>query len=411
MKKKNLALVLAGALLASSGFGAGAQVLSTPVKPTYQIGGGETNPEGPRGAEIADGIVLFPYANLSFGRDDNILLSNTNKRASNFTLLNPGLRLLTRGELGQFAVDYDLKRAIYNSSSDDDYRDSRLAATVDLIPASSLGFRIGGLYSLGHDPRGSTDRGVSAEPDKYDLSGANALIALGANGARGRIEVEGGSYKRHYTNNRATTFLSDRSNDAAAARFFVRIAPKTSLVFEAREDKFDYESSASIFDSKERRYLGGITWDVTAITSGTFKVGRIKKNFDNPALKDYSGTGWEGNVRWSPLSYSVIDFNTAKTFMEATGLGEFILTKRYGAVWTHGWNSRFTSALTAVRTDDAYNGFARNDKSTSVGLKLGYKFMPNLTIGGEVTHTKRDSNISVFEYKKNVYMLTIGVSL
>ena len=411
MKKNNLALILGGALLAGSGFNAAAQVLATPVKPTYEIGGSEARTEGPRGAEVTDGVVLYPYGNLIFGRDDNLFLNNTNKRASNFTIVNPGFRLLTKSEIGQFSVDYDAKLAHYNTSRDDDYRDQRLAGTAELVASSSLGFRLGALYAQGHDPRGSTDRSISTEPDKYDNTGANALVAYGANGAAGRVELEAGTYKRHYTNNRATTFLSDRSNDTAAARFFVRVAPKTSLVFEARQDKFDYESPISLFDSKEKRFLAGVTWDATALTSGTVKVGRIRKNFDSPALNSYSGTGWEANVRWSPLTYSTFDFFTSKGFLEATGLGNFILDKRYGAAWNHAWSSRVTSGVTYTRADDVYDGFNRNDKVDSLGFKVNYKLTRWLTLGGEVAHTKRDSNITAFEYKKNVYMFTLGATL
>ncbi len=411
MKKKSLALMVGGAILAGTGFNAAAQVLSTPVKPTYEIGGGEAKTEGPRGVEVADGVVFYPYGNLTFGRDDNMFLSSANKTSSNFTIINPGFKLLTRGEVGQLAIDYDAKLGTYITSHDDDYRDQRLAATAEMAPASSLGFRLGALYVHGHDPRGSTDRSVSTEPDKYENTGANALFAYGANGALGRVEVEGGTYKRHYVNNRATTFLSDRSNNLAAARFFIRVAPKTSLVFEARQDKFDYESPASLFDSKEKRFLAGVTWDATALTSGTIKVGQIRKDFDSPLLKDYSGTGWEANVRWAPLTYSTVDLFTSKTFVEATGLGDFILEKRYGVTWNHAWTSRIISGVTYSHADDRYDGFDRNDKINSIGLKLGYKLLPGLTLSGEIAHTKRDSNISVFDYKKNVYMFTIAATL
>ena len=411
MKKNNLALILVGALLAGSGFNAAAQVSATPVKPTYQIGGGEAKTEGPRGAEVADGVVLYPYGNFTFGRDDNLFLSNANRTASNFFLANPGFRVLTRSEIGQFAIDYDAKIAQYVSSRADDYRDQRLAGTAEFVASSSIGLRLGALYAEGHDARGSNDRSISATPDQYDNTGANALFAYGANGAAGRVELEAGTFKRHYTNNRATTFVSDRSNNNYAARFFARVAPKTSLLFEARQDKFDYDSPVSLLSSTERRYLVGATWDATALTSGTVKVGRIRKSFDSPARKNYSGTGWEANVRWSPLTYSTFDFFTSKSFAEATGLGDFILTKRYGAAWNHAWSSRVSTGATVSRADDTYNGFNRNDKSDALGFKVNYKLTHWLTLGGEVVHTKRDSNISVFEYKKNLYLLTVGATL
>jgi len=147
------------------------------------------------------------------------------------------------------------------------------------------------------------------------------------------------------------------------------------------------------------------------LTSGTVKVGQIRKDFASTLLKDYSGTGWEANVRWAPLTYSTVDLFTSKTFVEATGLGDFILEKRYGVTWNHAWTSRIISGVTYSHADDRYDGFDRNDKINSIGLKLGYKLLPGLTLSGEIAHTKRDSNISVFDYKKNVYMFTIAATL
>jgi len=34
-----------------------------------------------------------------------------------------------------------------------------------------------------------------------------------------------------------------------------------------------------------------------------------------------------------------------------------------------------------------------------------------MTIGGEVNNTKRDSNTSGLDYTKNLYMLTLGLTL
>jgi hypothetical protein len=411
MIRKNLATIVGGALMAGSVINAVAQVSPTPVKPTYEIGGAESKGEGPRGIEMVEGVSFFPYGNLAYGHDDNLYITNSNRKSTNFLVANPGFHIITRSNFGKLALDYDARIGRYFSSSDDDYRDQHFAATADLFASSSIGFRLGGLYAMGHDPRGSTDRTISTTPDLYDNTGVSALFAYGANGAAGRVEVEAGSAKRHYTNNRATTFLSDRSNDGAAARFFWRIAPKTSLVVEARQDKIDYESNVSIFDSKEKRYLIGAVWEATALTSGTIKVGQIRKDFASPALKDYSGTGWEANMRWSPLTYSSFDFFTAKSFAESTGLGNFILTKRYGAAWNHAWNSRLNSMVSVARSDDAYDGFGRDDKTTSLGLKLNYKLLRSVTVGGEYVYTKRDSNISNFEYKRNVFMLTLGATL
>ncbi len=56
--------------------------------------------------------------------------------------------------------------------------------------------------------------------------------------------------------------------------------PKTSLLLEARHTELDYKYTASQLDSEELRYYIGATWDATAATSGTIKVGPVEKKFD-----------------------------------------------------------------------------------------------------------------------------------
>jgi hypothetical protein len=183
------------------------------------------------------------------------------------------------------------------------------------------------------------------------------------------------------------------------------------LLVEGRREKVDYSLSTSSQDSKETRFLVGVTWDATAATSGTVKVGQIKKDFDSVSRKDFSGTGWEASINWKPVTYSAVDLFTTKSFNESTGVGNFILNKRYGTVWNHKWGSQLTSAVTLTRSDDEFAGDERKDKTDSLGLKLNYKVMRWFVVGGEYTSSKRESSQSIFNYKKNVFMLTFGVEL
>ena len=82
-----------------------------------------------------------------------------------------------------------------------------------------------------------------------------------------------------------------------------------------------------------------------------------------------------------------------------------------GVTWTHGWTTYITTALDARYQKDDYQGFDRNDKISSLGLKAGYKFRRWLTLGAEYTRTHRDSNIDTFDYDKNLYLITLTGTL
>lgn len=410
MRSRKLVVAVAATLALSAQF---ASAQTGPVSPAYKIP--DTNKpadkEKPQGFKLDDGVMLKPYFNLSFGRDDNLFLAQNNVRSSQMQVYNPGAVLEATGKASKFGLGYDLKIGKYSSSSDDDYTDYKAFGTAEFALSQSMGLKLAGDYSVGHDPRGSTDRGVAGVPDEYRTSGPSVLFAYGANDAKGRFELEAGAVAKRYQNNRATTFTSDRDNDSFAGRFFLKVAPKTSLLVEARREKVDYSISTSTQDSTETRYLVGVTWEATAATSGTIKVGQIKKDFSSAARSDFSGSGWEANITWKPLSYSAFDFFTSKSFNEATGLGNFLLNTRSGTTWNHKWSEDLTSAVNFSRSDDEFSGNPRKDKTDSLGLKLNYKVSRWLTVGGEYTNSKRDSNATGFNYKKNLYMLTFGAVL
>lgn len=411
---KKLTLAVLGSVAMGAAASAAAQTAATPaVKGQYDIGGAkpEEGKEGPRAISLGDGLSLSPYFNVGIGKDDNLFLSNTNKKSSSLQTYNPGFRLEAKSEAVDLSFDLESRIGRYSSSKADNYSDVRAAVEADIVASSSLGLRLGVDHDRGHDPRGSTDRGFSSEADEFKKSGFNALAAYGANDGPGRVELELGTFRKRYSNNRLTTVASDRDGDNFAGRFFLRVAPKTFAVFEAREDKMDYRLSTSLQDSKERRYLVGLTWEATEATTGTVKVGRIQKNFSNPTTPDFSGTGWEAGIRWSPLTYSTVELNTLKTFGESTGVGDFTLTKKYSVSWLHEWNSRVSTTASISRSDDDFVRNVRDDSTDSLGFKVNYKLQRWLTLGGEYTYTDRSSNVQGFNYKRSLYMFTIGATL
>ena len=410
MRKNRLPLLI-GVTLAAVTFGAMAQTM-TPIKPAYEIPtGAPKNEDGPRGMYLTDGVAVYPSIGLSVGRDDNLFLSSSNKTSSTVYSLAPGLKLQARRQDSVFTLDYSGLASQYQQSRADDFYDFRLGGTGEFVMSSRAGLRLLVEHIEGHDGRGSTDRSTAGTPDKYRNFGGNVLFAYGGNEARGRFEFEAGDYLKTYLNNRASTFLSDRNTYSFAGRFFGRFATRTWFLVEARSTNLNYVSPISLADSREKRYLAGVTWDATAATSGTIKVGRIRKDFDSSRVADFSGTGWDASVQWTPLAYSRVGFFAVKDFNESTGVGDFILSKRYGVNWAHDWNSRLTTIANLNRRKDDFINGSRNDTTDNIGFKLNYKLHRWLILGGEYTNADRTSNNSIYRYKRNIYMFTLGATL
>jgi hypothetical protein len=379
------------------------------IRPTYQY---PVQPEssGPAGARLLDtSLYITPIVGLAAGYDDNLFLSGGTKKTSAIYIASPGFKIDARTASTILQVSYQAQLGEYAQSSADNYVDHTGKVQYDAAFDGRTFLRLGWDYIHGHEPRGSTDRTIAAYPDKYNLSAPNITFAYGAQGAPGRVELYASDAAKRYVNNRATTTAGDRDTKEYGGAFYWRVFPKTYALVEARQTELDYVHGGP-FSGTERRYYGGVSWEATAATSGTLKVGQLRRTFDN-GLPSGTATSWEALVSWAPRSYSKFDFFSSRQTNESTGLGNFILSSVSGVNWTHGWSSILSTGVNLTYRRDEYQGFNRTDETKSLGLKVGYRIRRWLTLGGEYTYTKRDSNLPGFDYDKNLYMLTATGSL
>jgi polysaccharide biosynthesis protein VpsM len=367
---------------------------------------------GAAGLRLGPG-TLYPALGLNLRHDDNIFLSDANKKSSFISVLTPIVRYEMRSRNATYDLIYKGDYANYWDSSADNYDDHQAIARANWAISGRANARLSAEYFRSHDPRGSTDRTTSNEPDVFDAKSLSGLFGYGTPGARGRIEVEGGVLEKRYKNNRAATIFADRDVAYGAATFYWRVMPKTSLLFQVRDTELDYKVDTTALDSSELRFLVGATWEATAKTTGTFRIGQVRKDFDSSTRQDFTGIGWEGTVSWSPLTYSTITFSTAREPTESSGTGDFILAQIYYLTWSHAWTERIISAVSAgYRTDDFRGAAAtRSDDTSTAGLRLTYRMRRWLSLSGEYTYTDRQSNAPLVDYSRNVFMLSLGATL
>ena len=369
-------------------------------------------PSGPTGFPVGP-LTVTPGVVFAQGYDDNLFWQPNNTRSSSFSVLSPFVRLEANPGPHKFSATARIDGGTFWNSRNDDFTDYSLLANGDIVFSGRAGLAMRLGYLHGHDPRGSTDRAAQVHPDEWDNYGADGVFRYGAPGAQGRIEVDAGWYARRYTNNRLTTSLSDRDTSRVGGTFYWRVMPRTEILAQAGRTWIDYQDPASTQSSTEDRLLLGVKWEATAATTGYAKIGRMRKDFDSSLRPTTTNPSWDLGVRWSPLTYSVFNFTTSSSYYESTGVGDAIRTQFYGATWDHAWNSRFrTQALANYSNSDFVDSFPqRTDKTGSLGLKAFYDFRRWLRFGAEYTYWNRDSNIDINDYKRNLFLLTVGASL
>jgi len=357
-------------------------------------------------------VTVHPSVRMETRHDDNIYLSPTNRTADQMLVLTPALRLESRQGANTFALRMSTSIGRYQNNTADNYTTYNLNGMADFDLGTRLRANLSGDYLDGEDPRGSTNNVVSSTPDRYRQTQGRGIFSYGARGAQGRIDFELGQLRRAYYNNRATTAGSDRTVDDVGATFHWRLGPKTSLQFQGKHSRIAYDLSTSTLGSVENALLAGATWEATAKTRGTFRIGVVKKDFDDSARASSSSISWTGDVTWSPLTYSHVNLTYNRAPAETTGgVGDFIVRSLPTVKWTHEWNSRFTTAATASYATDAYQGVARTDNTQNYGFNASYKMRRWLSLGGDYAHGVRNSSDSNFSYQRNVFMLFLNATL
>lgn len=383
-----------------------------PLQGAASLGPATGQPTPPGGVPLGP-MIAYPGLDVGVGHNDNLFSSNINKRGSTQTVVSPSLKIEAKTGPHKFDAAIRVDDYRYSNSTADNYTAYSLLGNADLSITGRAGLKMRAEYRRGVDPRGSTDRVGGTTPDEYVNQGIGGIFSYGAPGAQGRIEIDAGAFSRRYQNNRTTTEVSDRDYNQLGATFFWRVAPKTEILAVAQRRGIDYLLPTSTQDSTEMNYLVGAKWEATAKTTGIVKFGRLEKKFNTAARTDFSGSSWDAIVRWSPLTYSVLDFNTSKVTNESTGTGDFLVTQTYGVVWNHAWNSRFSSAATANWRNDKFDGAGatREDKTGTLGIRLNYQWQRWLRFSGEYTRTDRTSNINTFDYGRNLILFTVGATL
>ncbi len=350
---------------------------------------------------------ITPWVSLLYGRNDNVANVNTAKKSSNVTILNPNIEVALKGGTQSYALQYTGYFANYASSSIDNYRDHTLVADAE----NSWSTRLNSHFQIsrvnGHDARNIY---LSNAVEKWHDNSVRAAFQFGAPGAQGQIEIGGGFDSKRYDTNTTVMSAYDRNQRDASATYFHRVAPATKALIQIRDTHYAYTVTNRL-NSTNRSYLVGVTWEATAKTTGSFKVGRMSKTFDNGAITSKTDSTWEGDVTWSPLTYSVVDLSISRTLGESMGVGNFSDSRDQRLTWNHDLTERVRTTLTLGSGIDTYSGAARQDKRSNYGLKASYGFQRWLRLGAEFKNQSRDSTNGNFTYKQNMTLITLEGSM
>jgi polysaccharide biosynthesis protein VpsM len=203
----------------------------------------------------------------------------------------------------------------------------------------------------------------------------------------------------------------DRNDNSFGASIFYKFWPKTSLFTEYNYADIDYDSGISN-DSIENRYYGGITWDMTAKTRGTVKLGYANKDFDLATTSDQEDFSVEIQTQHNInpkralqingfRKYHESDLSNASSYL-ATGI-DIGLMQRFNAKWS--------GTLSFLYQRDEYNGFDRDDDFFAISPAIRFEAKEWLIFDLGYSYLNNNSTVSSNDYEVNEAFFKASLSM
>ena len=369
------------------------------------------------GIDVGPGKA-YPSLEVKSFYDDNLLSQPANELETWGWGVAPGVSYELSDNIKRLTARWLLDAGYYDSSSIDNYVDNFLSADFTTRPTDRFSAGLKGGFKDSHDPRG-TGRSegvgvVQTDPDEWHAFDVEGNAGYGLEAASARVEGTVGYITKSYDNNRAATYVRDRDDVYASGRFFYRIGPKTSLVTEGRIADFQYDQTAPgspTLDSTVYKVFGGVTWEATAKTTGSIRIGYMKKDFDALTRRDDSSFAWEAGISWEPRTYSTFRLDTARNFEETNGIGDLIRKDTISVSWIHTWNDRVRTNAHIDYSNDSYTPTTREDDVVYGGVSLDYALRRWLIVTGAYRYEDRDSNTNLYDYQRNIFTVSIRLTL
>lgn len=356
---------------------------------------------------------FYGTVGISYATDDNVFRQATSKVSDSITTVTPELLFLKEIGKHQFTAEYIGQYASYNKSTGEDYSDHIVNADLFLDLTQKFNINLQANYIEGHESRGASGVASSATLDVNKLKENRIFtgFSYGRNVAKAQVELDMEAKDLKYTNNDQE--YRDRTTNAVAARALYNVSNKTKVFAEVKQNTIDYSNeTATSFvnkDSTENFYYAGLRWDASYKTTGELRVGSYDKNFDSTTQTDGSGSSYEASIFWEPRTYSRFTVALSRVPQEAATAESFYVSNLVSVNWDHYFNDKLGLNVNVTDGKDEYTG-DREDKLSTAGLGLNYKFRRWLEFDLDYTYSDRDSTDNTADFTDNLFMFTAKIS-
>lgn len=359
-------------------------------------------------AEERQGLLL--NATITAEHDDNVLRKIVPVSDSSLQI-SPELTYLTHMGKHIFALDYQGNYSAFKKDTKLNYNNHNIALLAKLDHSLKISSTLKLSYQDEIEEPGTNNSITSlfTEFNQTKNKKAAANIYYGTKKSIGQLSLNLQHTKQRYTNNLQD--YRDLNRNKATGTFFYRIAQKTRLLFQVSLRDYDYinKSKYQNQSSQETFYLAGVEWDITAKTSGTFKLGYQGKDFDENLYQNIDALSYLLDMTWKPNTYSKVKIAASRKTQESSQIltGAFI-TNDLAINAEHEITTRTKlKAAYSFANNDIISLRDRTDKKHNITFGIDHSLLTWLSISLDYNFIQRKSDNAIYEHKANVIALSL----
>lgn len=384
----------------------------------------------------ARGGYVHPYISLTGLYTDNVYSASTNEESDFVTTISPGVLLAYPGvknmqgpSLGtsnlspgglvkertagfqrfQTSLLYQADFESYKDDSFDNKDRQRVEGRLQFNLKGGLSFDLGGEYKLANEQvAGSLDEYQS---DLVDLMigvklGRKITLAVGYAGFQLDYDAVGNNAR-------------ERQDTTYKGRLTYAMLSKTALFAEYQLVDIDYDQQ-TFADNTITNGNVGLSWDVTAKSSGSFKVGFSSRDHDDIARADADEMSYQLQAHHQFTPKTSVSLTGTRRLTETIVAGtNYIINNQLALTYDQKLPGKFAISLNASFARDNYDqpvtfaGVTKKqvDDTILITPTLDYLMRDWLTASLSYSRIALDSNFDTTDYTTNSVFLRVAAYL
>ena len=366
---------------------------------------------------IRVGAFIFqPSVAVATGFDSNIFIETTGEDSSVITTVAPRLNVISDWNRHELAFTAGgAYRLVWDSTDDNAFSaDVGLSAVLDVTRAVGISTDIG--YAFVSEARGEDDTGLGiSEP----VTSHNVNSDLGVDMVFGRFRVSpfGGVTYRDFQD---ATLIGggvdnqddrDRVEYGAGLELGYGLRRGIETFVRGEYNKVNFQEAVDDTginrDSDGWRVLAGVNVELTRLIEASVGLGVEGRSFEDPTLDDVTDFSAQASVGWFITPLTTINFDAARTFQETTLAGSSVANEtslQLGVSHDLLRNLTLGGQLTYTRRD--FEGITRNDNLFGAGVNADWQVMRLLSVAPSYQFLLGDSNTAGEDFVDHQFFVT-----